>query len=307
MRITGQRNKRAPIRGVGVKQIHSHFGYCRAAYYKVNKAYEQGLAEEQAVLKLVQREKALQPRVSGKKLYKLIRKEMAEMDIKMGRDKLYELLNKYNLLVAPLRKGMRTTDSDHEFRRHPNLLIDMEIERPNQVWVADITYVRTLSGFLYLSLIMDAYSRKIVGWHMHDTLELDGCLAALKMALKGLAPGQAQGITHHSDQGVQYCSHAYTGLLRENKMQISMANVGCSYENPQAERLNGILKQEYGLGDLITSKTLALSLCRQAVHLYNTRRPHLALGMAFPAEVHEQGHTFKVRMTWPKRRNHKVA
>jgi len=307
MRQVGQWHKNEPVKGIGIKQIHSYFGYSRASYYKINKLHEQALAEEEAILKRVHQERALQPRLSGKKLHHLLQEELAQMQLKIGRDKFYKLLGKYDLLVEFRRRGVRTTNSDHDYRRHPNLLLDMEISKPNQVWVADITYVRTLSGFMYLSLIMDAYSRKIVGWHMHDTLELDGCLAALSKALRALKPGEAKGIIHHSDQGVQYCSHAYTGMLKHHKMRISMANVGCSYENAQAERLNGILKQEYGLGAIIRSKALAIALGKQAVELYNTRRPHLALGMAFPAQVHEQGHLYPVRMNWPQRRPKKAA
>jgi len=155
---------------------------------------------------------------------------------------------------------------------------------------------------------MDAYSRKIVGWCMHDSLEMEGCLKALKKAIKGL-PDQVDTtqLIHHSDQGVQYCCKAYTKVLNKNKIKVSMASKGNCYENAQAERLNGILKQEYGLGQTIKSKAQAKRICKQAIDLYNNRRPHWSLQLATPMQVHQGTVKVKVRMCWSKLNHQSIA
>ena len=267
--------------------------------------------QEQAddeILALVHRERSLQARLSGKKVLHLIKAELAGQGIKIGRDRFYALLRNYGLLVNGKRRSVQTTNSRHGWRRYANLLTDRRIKGPNEVWVCDITYIRTFQGFVYLCLIMDAYSRKIVGWAMHDTLEMEGCLNALKMALRGLPKDiDVSSLIHHSDQGIQYCCKAYTRVLKRRGIQISMASVGNCYENAQAERLNGILKQEYGLGRCINTKAQAKRMTKQAVELYNKRRPHLALQMAFPSQVHEGKAQVEVRMCWSKAKTRKAA
>lgn len=291
-----------------VNQVCQQLGYSRDAYYKMQ--HRQGKRElaEDVILSLVHRERHLQPRLSGKKVLHLIREELAAQGIKIGRDRFYELLGSYGLLVDRKRSRVQTTNSRHGWRRYTNLLQDYSISGPNEVWVCDITYIRTLEGFVYLCLVMDAYSRKIVGWAMHDTLEMEGCLKALKMAIRGL-PKEVdfQSLIHHSDQGVQYCCKAYTKELKKHGIQISMASVGNCYENAQAERLNGILKQEYGLGQCIGSKTRAKRMTKQAVELYNNRRPHWSLQLASPQQVHEGQVAVKVRMSWSKQPRQQVA
>jgi transposase InsO family protein len=168
------------------------------------------------------------------------------------------------------------------------LIKEEEIVRPNQVWVSDLTYIPTREGFLYLSLVMDAYSRKIIGHEVSDTLETTGCLKSLNMALSQL-PARHKTI-HHSDRGFQYCSHAYIEKLRNRNLRISMTEENHCYENAQAERVNGVLKTEYGLGSKFLNKALAKLACRQAIYLYNTDRPHLALNMETPEKVHQRIH-----------------
>jgi transposase InsO family protein len=158
------------------------------------------------------------------------------------------------------------------------------MERPNQVWVSDITYIRTGDKFAYLSLITDRYSRKIVGWHLSDNLGMEGCLEALKKALSTCR--DTSGIIHHSDRGIQYCSHPYTKLLTQKGMQISMTEENHCYENGLAERVNGILKDEYMLESRFKDINQARRTCAQAIMLYNTRRPHWALKLRTPEEVH---------------------
>ena len=196
------------------------------------------------------------------------------------------MLGERGLLLDPLPKAPRTTNSRHSLPVFRNLLADMQVDAPNQAWVSDITYLRTDEGFLYLSLITDDWSRKIVGYHADDTLETEGCLKALDQAVKELEDGMFP--LHHSDRGSQYCSHLYTGKLREYGLGISMTEELHCYENAKAERVNGILKQEYFLGGCFRTKQQAIKAVDQAVWLYNMRRPHQALNYETPAIVHEK-------------------
>jgi putative transposase len=233
---------------------------------------------------LVKAERALQPRLGGKKLHVWLKSKLAEADVQIGRDRFFKVLAEKGLLLEPLPKAPRTTNSRHSLPVFRNLLAEMELVKPNQAWVSDITYIRTDSGYLYLSLITDAWSRKIVGYHAGDTLETIGCLKALEKATSGLVCGIFP--IHHSDRGCQYCSHLYTGKLREYGFGISMTEEMHCYENAKAERVNGILKQEYYLGSHFRTKEQAITAVDQAVYLYNNRRPHLALKYRTPEAVH---------------------
>jgi transposase InsO family protein len=194
-------------------------------------------------------------------------------------------LRKRDLLLEPeAAEYPCTTQSYHTLPVFANRIKGLEVTGPNQVWVSDITYLRTDEGFLFLSLITDRWSRKIVGHHCGDSLETQGCLQALEKAL-ALLPEEAQPI-HHSDCGSQYCSHLYVERLQQRRLGISMTETDHCAENALAERMNGILKQEYGLGRMFRTKTDALRAVAQGVWLYNTRRPHTALGYRVPAEVH---------------------
>lgn len=287
---------------ISVSTVAAHYGYDRTYYYKYVKQRAKEELESDAALRLVHRERHLQPRLSAKKVHRLIKDELAQEGVKMGRDKLLSLLREKGLLLEKRKSFTVTTDSKHEFKRYGNLLIDRVISAPNQVYVADITYVSTLEGFMYLCLVMDAYSRKIVGWCLHDTLEMEGCISALKMALSKLTKAQCKRLIHHSDHGVQYCCNAYRKLLRDHEVRISMSGVGNCYDNAQAERLNGIMKQEYGLGDMLRSKATARELCASGIELYNTRRPHLSLSNCFPEAVHSGAIQPNVRMGWAKKK-----
>jgi transposase InsO family protein len=187
-------------------------------------------------------------------------------------------------VIVRRRCGCRTTQSGHGFRVYANLAQEVVLWRPHQLLVSDITYLRTLEGFLYLALVMDAYSRKIVGHDCSDSLEAEGARRALRMALRQL-PAGAEAM-HHSDRGVQYCCGEYIQMLEGAGLAISMTEENHCYENAKAERLNGILKQEYGLGETQATKAGALQLVDQAVGLYNAYRPHTALGYACPSQVH---------------------
>jgi transposase InsO family protein len=257
----------------------------RQNYYKEGrrrrKEVEGGLIEQ-----LVRGERALQPRLGGKKLFHMLKAKLALEGINVGRDRFFGVLREKRLLLEPLPASPRTTDSRHSLSVFHHLVKDMVLTGPNQAWAADITYIRTDEGYLYLSLLMDRWSRKIVGYHGGDTLEAEGALRALNMALANLPAGASP--VHHSDRGCQYCSHRYVGTLRERGLAISMTEELHCYENAHAERLNGILKQEYGLGLSLRSKKQALRAIDEAVVLYNTRRPHVALNFETPEYMHRK-------------------
>ncbi len=201
--------------------------------------------KEQLLLKELLQIRRKQPRIGGRKLYRELKVFMISIGLQLGRDRFFDFLRVQRLLIERRRKYVRTTDSRHHLRTYRNLIKDLEIRSPNQVYVADITYIRTLRGFCYLSLITDACSRKIVGYNLSRSLSIEGSLDALKMAMRQSA--KLTGLIHHSDRGVQYCSYEYTRLLRNNNIKISMTEQNHVYENALAERVNGILKDEFYL------------------------------------------------------------
>lgn len=258
----------------------------RQNYYKLRARRECLTIDEALVLSLVRRERGRQPRLGTRKLLCLVKPELRGAGVRLGRDRMFALLRRHDLLVPRPRRSARTTWSGHGFRVYPNLARDMELSRPHQLLVADITYLRTEEGFVYLCLVMDAFSRKIVGFDCSDSLEMRGALRAVGMALKQLPKGSET--THHSDRGVQYCCQSYCEALESAGARISMTEKNHCYENSQAERLNGILKQEYGLGATLASKAAARSAVSEAVVLYNEHRPHGALGHRMPEDVHQE-------------------
>lgn len=214
----------------------------------------------------------------------MISDEMAKNCIRMGRDRFFSWLKRNNLLVRPKRSYMRTTDSNHRFWVYENLSKDLELTRANQLWVSDITYLRTLEGFCYLALITDAYSRKIVGYDVSDSLELEGCKRALQKAIQTVSAPRS--LIHHSDRGIQYCSGAYTSLLKANGVRISMAAKGDCYENALAERVNGILKSEFNMDATFRNKDLAIAATHQSIYIYNQHRPHWSINLETPNAKH---------------------
>jgi putative transposase len=257
----------------------------RSNYYKQRTQRRRREVDESFLLDLIHRERSVQPQLGLRKLLYLIRPDLADAGVKIGRDRFRDLLFRYELLIERKRNYCRTTNSWHGFGVYPNRLKDAELTGPNQAWVSDITYVRTAKGFVYLALITDSFSRAIVGWDCSDSLEAVGAMRALKMALRTLPKGCPPPI-HHSDRGSQYCCGDYITLLKRRRLSISMTEENHCYENAQAERVNGILKQEYGLGGRLADPQEARRMARQAINLYNYRRPHLALKMAFPMTVH---------------------
>ncbi len=259
----------------------------RQNVYKGRRNRQRRAVDEQLIVELVRMERRIQPRLGGRKLYGMLKRELEEAGVKVGRDRFFEVLRAQGLLVEPLPRSPRTTYSRHSLPVFRNRLKERVVRGPNEAWVADLTYVRTEEGYLYLSVIMDAWSRKIVGRSVADTLEAEGALEALEQAL-GQLPREMRPL-HHSDRGCQYCSHAYVERLERAGLEISMTERWHCYENAQAERVIGILKQEYYLGGTFRTKSQARRAIEEAIELYNRRRPHGALNNQTPEQVHEMG------------------
>lgn len=270
--------------GVTVKGLCRLAGFSRQAYYKEKKARQREAVDAEAIVEQVHEQRAIHPKMGGRKLLWQIGGALKAKGITLGRDRLFGVLRSRGLLVTRRRTGPRTTDSRHGLRMHPNRIRHIIVSLSDQVWVCDLTYLDTDEGYVYLSLITDGYSRKIVGWNVGDTLETEGCLGALGMALKGLREG-ARPI-HHSDRGSQYCSGAYVERLTDRGLEISMTEWNHCYENGKAERVNGILKQEYGLGVRFKTRAQAKAAAREAVRIYNDLRPHMALAYQTPSSVY---------------------
>jgi transposase InsO family protein len=239
------------------------------------------------VLELVRAERREQPRLGVRKLYFMIVVELKKAGVKMGRDRLFAELKKADLLVAKKpSEWPKTTHFDANLPVFKNLIKTHQGTARNQVWVSDITYIRTGERFLYLALITDRWSRKVVGFCLGETLETTTSLKALAMALKGRRKGENP--IHHSDRGCQYASHAYVKAVEQAGLTMSMTETNHSAENAMAERVNGILKQEYWLDAIFETTKAAEQATNRAISLYNNRRPHTALGFKTPEQVHSQ-------------------
>ena len=260
-------------------RIHLH----RDAYYKCKERYLERKSVETKVVELVKTERTIQSRVGTRKLYEELRDTFHKSGIKVGRDRLFDVLRANDMLVKRKKASFKTTNSYHHFHKYSNLIKEKEVTAPNQVWVSDITYIRTVKGFCYLALITDLYSRKIVGYDISDSLELTGCMRALKKALAKARP--AAGLIHHSDRGIQYCSKQYVNELLKRKIKISMTEENHCYENAVAERVNGILKDEFYLDQCFVNTSYAKAASKNAIDIYNYKRLHLSLGYKTPNMV----------------------
>jgi transposase InsO family protein len=258
----------------------------RQNYYKQRSLRARESIDESLVLELIRRERCRHPRIGCRKLMHLLKPDLESAEVKIGRDRFFALLGRHDLLIEQRRNYARTTNSWHGFGVYPNLAKDLELTGSHQLLVSDITYIRTLEGFMFLSLVMDVFSRAIVGYDSSDNLEMEGALRALSMAQDQLPRSGTIQTMHHSDRGSQYCCGAYITQLKENGMSISMTEANHCYENSRAERLNGILKQEYGLGATFKEKSSVPRAVKEAVELYNEYRPHGALGYRVPMSVH---------------------
>lgn len=237
-------------------------------------------------------------RIGTRKLYYLIKDSLHKMGIRCGRDRLFSILKKEGMLVKKKRNYMRTTSSYHRFYKYPNLIKDIEINHAEQVWVSDITYIRTNQGFLYLSLITDAYSKQVVGYQLSDNLKTINCINALKAAIKNRKYPD-RPLIHHSDRGLQYCSPDYIAAVEGNGMTVSMTTKHDPYENAVAERINGTIKNEFDLNDRLPDQKHAEREINKTIWIYNNLRPHESCNNLTPVEAHAN-ESFKTRK-WPVR------
>jgi len=248
------------------------------------------------VLQQVHQIRRLHPAIGGRKMYLMLQPFLCSHHIKMGRDTFFNLLSDNRLLVRKRRRKVNTTQSHHWLKKYPNLTRDWKPCKPKQLWVADITYVPIHNDFLYLSLITDAYSHKIVGYNIAKSLAAVNALQALQMAIK--LEGAPAELIHHSDRGIQYCSTDYVDTLKEKEIRISMCENGDPLENPIAERINGIIKNEYLNHYTMNSINEAMEHVAKIVEIYNSQRPHYSINLLTPDIVHKLELT--VNRTWSK-------
>ena len=272
---------------MSVAGVCRRLGMSRQNYYARRRHRQRRQVDGELVCQLVRAERHLQPRLGTRKLRILLAAPLQEAGVRLGRDRFFEVLRQADLLVKPRARAYpRTTHSAHSLPVFRNLVKERPLSRPNQVWVADLTYLRSAEGFMFLALLTDKMSRHIVGYDCSDSLESMGCQRALARALRELPAGQQP--IHHSDRGSQYCCHDYVKLATAGGLTMSMTETDHCAENALAERVNGILKGEYGLDQCYPTKALLRQAVEQAIGLYGTRRPHSALGHQFPAVVHRQ-------------------
>lgn len=276
------------------------FGNSRQAWYDRKKWLSEHQMQEVFILKEAKELRKDHKRMGAEKLLHLLTEKLKEHGIKYGRDKFYNLLGEHGLLLKRSRRGPKTTNSNHFYRKYPNLIRDLVLMSSGRLWVSDITYIRTLMGFVYLSLITDAYSKKIVGWCLWSDLTSEGALNALRMAVE--KEGVKSGLIHHSDRGIQYCCNDYVNYLNGSHIEISMTENGDPYENAIAERVNGILKEEYDLHETFKDYLAAYKAVEIAVFKYNNKRPHASCDYMFPADAHNYNDILKKR--WAPQKKH---
>ena len=268
-------------KGGRIMTLCRSFGYSKQAYYRSQRFFSRE-ERECYLVGLVEELRQDLPRLGGVKLWKLLN----DNGVRVGRDELFRLLGRYGLLIKRRKRRAVTTDSKGWARQHPNLVKGLKVSRPNQVWVSDITYVTTRAGFVYLSLVTDAYSRRIMGWHVHATLDSGGPPRSLYRAICQVDDDGLKGLVHHSDRGCQYRSAQYVDTLSCKGIKTSMTQDGSPYDNAIAERVNGILKQEWLDGEDFADLREVREKVEEVVRLYNTRRPHMAIGLNTPEKVY---------------------
>lgn len=270
---------------VGLSRLCGLFGKTRQAYYDTNRREEKQIFEDAIIVDLVNEERKIAKRVGGKKLYRILKSLITSHGIKIGRDQFFEILRCNSLLVKRRRKRKKTTFSRHAFRKYPNISKDIVLDRAEQLWVSDITYIRVADGFCYLILITDAYSRKVVGYNFSKTMEAQFCVKALNQAIEQRS-FPCRILMHHSDRGLQYCSSIYVNVLKNNKIAISMTENGDPLENALAERMNGIFKDNFDIARTFSSFEQAQLFIADAIEYYNNRLPHSSCDMLTPAKAH---------------------
>ena len=271
---------------VGLGKLCRLFGKSRQAFYDHSWRRSDDQIQEALIIDLVRSVRKTLPKVGAVKLLYILNNDFTAHKIFIGRDSFFKLLRKHNLLVKTKKRFVRTTMSSHHYKKWPDLIQGISITAVEQLWVSDITYLTTQNGFIYLSLITDAYSRKIVGYHLSQHLKAQGCLIALNKAISSLSANAS--VIHHSDRGIQYCCDAYIETLQNNNIAISMTQSGSPYDNAIAERINGILKTELSLDNNFASYSAAVPVVHQAIDSYNRIRPHMSCGNLTPEKAHRE-------------------
>jgi transposase InsO family protein len=284
----GQRRSRS------ITTLCSLLGYSRQTFYQQSHAAEMQVLEQDLIIQEVLRIRSRQKKLGARKLLGMIQPFLGLHNLQIGRDAFFDLLASQGLLIRKRRRKVpKTTFSNHWHRKYPNLIVGMPVLKPNALWVSDITYITLKGDFAYLSLVTDAYSRKIAGYHLSKRLQTEGCVKALKMALKELT--EIDNLVHHSDRGCQYCSTEYVEQLQAHGIAISMTQNSDPRENAIAERVNGIIKQEFLDGSYATFAEARQGI-QKAVDIYNNERPHSSLNMLTPAQA--QSRTGELKKHW---------
>ena len=273
------------------------FGLNRQVYYRRIKSRKEKQSIAVLVVSMVLEIRQSMPRIGAKKMYHLLNNDLKQL--KIGRDKFINILRANHLLISPKRSYHITTNSHHRFRKHQNQILGLQIQRPEQVWVSDITYIGKRENPCYLSLITDAYSKRVMGFNVADNLNAESSLIALKNAIKQRR-NKELSLIHHSDRGLQYCANEYQIVLNKNNIKCSMTQNSDPYENAVAERINGILKQEFSIDKFNKQLPIMRELVKNAIEIYNTKRPHYSNYMLTPNQMHEQN---EIKMRTYKRKN----
>lgn len=285
---------------ISITAVCRQLGYSKQSYYKSKSNQQIKLCYRNLAKQKVLQIRRQLPRIGTRKLYYLLEEQFKHEHIKVGRDKLFSILRDEQLLIIKNKRYTKTTNSKHWLHKHPDLFKGLCISGPEQAWVADITYLSIEQGFIYLHLITDAYSKQIMGYYLSNNLAATSTIKALQMALSKRK--YKTQLIHHSDRGLQYCSAGYVSLLTKNDISVSMTQDGNPYDNAIAERVNGILKDEFGLNEILSDIHHARKQTEQAISLYNNKRPHLSCNMLTPNQMHSQN-KLKIK-SWAKK-NHK--
>jgi transposase InsO family protein len=270
------------------------FGKTRHAYYDHLWRSQNDSLKEEIILQLVYQIRSSLPRLGTRKMLFLLQPQLDSHRIQVGRDYLFDLFDAHKLLIRQRKKKAFTTDSRHWMHKYSNLVKGLDIIRPEQLWVSDMTYIRVMNQWGYLSLITDAFSRKIMGYCFRNDMLALGCIGALQMALDNRSYS-GQTLIHHSDRGSQYCSNDYVELLGSEKIAISMTERGDPYENALAERINGILKGEFNLYSSSGNFEQTYQKIDSSIKAYNELRPHGSCDYLTPCQAHRQGNVLKKR------------
>ena len=282
---------------IGLVKLCGWFGITRQAYYNHWWKSFEVVNQQHIIVDRVKEIRENHPRLGTRKLFDLLQSFFKEHQIKMGRDAFFNVLYINHLLVRKRKRKISTTNSYHRFRKYPNLIREFIPTAINQLWVSDITYWKIGEKHVYISFITDAYSHKIVGYYVAQTLETIESIQALKMALNSLKT-EPTHLIHHSDRGIQYCSNSYVKLLQDYDIKISMTENGDPLENAIAERINGIIKEEYIHNYQVINLKEAKELLKAVVDLYNNERPHMSISNLTPNQVHESTEKLKLNKLW---------